>query len=161
MKNIFFQKPDESPDVDTPGDSPASEQSAAAPADPVAEKMAALEKEVGELKDQALRRQAEFDNFRRRSERERIEYRASAKGDVVKDVMPVLDGLELALKAPVGKGAEIRKGVELVEKQLREVLEKMGLTRMDAEGKPFDPNLHHAVEMVETSEYPDHTIIEV
>ncbi len=82
--------------------------------------------------------------------------------DVVAAMLPVLDGLEAALKAPVNSnGAEMRKGVELVEKQMREILEKMGMKRVDAMGKPFDPQLHHAVEMVPTTEHEDHTVIGV
>jgi molecular chaperone GrpE len=165
MKNIFSQKAD----IDPPEPAPVpiedalpgfTAQDAAFSA--VNTQCAQLEKEAADLRDQLLRRQAEFDNFRRRVERERAEYRVNATMDAVQAVLPVLDGLEQALKTPAHAGAkEIRKGVELVEKQLREILEKMGMTRIDAAGKPFDPNLHHAVEMVESSEHPDHTVLEV
>jgi molecular chaperone GrpE len=121
-----------------------------------------LEKEVAEHRDNLLRRQAEFDNFRRRTERERAEFRVSATMDAVTNMLPVLDGLEAALKAPVNTGAaEMRKGVELVEKQMRETLEKMGMARVDALGKPFDPRLHHAVEMVPSDSDTDQTVIGV
>jgi molecular chaperone GrpE len=158
MKNIFSQKPVDDAPEPTPVEAEAV-STPSAPPDPCA----LLEKEAADLRDQLLRRQAEFDNFRKRVERERAEYRINATMDTVQSILPVLDGLEQALKAPAGTsgGQEIRKGVELVEKQLREVLEKMGMTRIDAAGKAFDPHLHHAVEMVETSDHEDHTVLDV
>jgi molecular chaperone GrpE len=121
-----------------------------------------LEKEIVEQRENLLRRQAEFDNFRRRTERERGEFRISATMDAIANMLPVLDGLEAALKAPAHSGgAEIRKDVELVEKQMREILERMGMTRVEAIGKPFDPRLHHAVEMVPSDTHEDQTVIGV
>ena len=156
------------PDMDEPEPSPAAAEEASPDASAQDAAFSAinaqctqLEREAADLRDQLLRRQAEFDNFRKRVKRERAEYRVTATMDAVQAMLPVLDGLEQALKAPVSAGQEIRKGVELVEKQLREILEKMGLTRMDAAGKAFDPHLHHAVEMVETNDHEDHTVLEV
>lgn len=159
MKNIFSQKADTDATEPTP---PVSEE----PLSTVEQDQCAqMEKEIATLRDQLLRRQAEFDNFRRRVERERHEHRVNAAMDTVQAVLPVLDGLEQALKisaSTLAAGAqEIHKGVELVQKQLREILEKMGLVRMEVLGKPFDPHLHHAVEMVETTEHEDHTVLEV
>ncbi len=160
---IFAQRQDEEPE--TANTEPAQPEPADLSPDPAFAALNAevtrLETESGELRDQLLRRQAEFDNFRKRMERERGEYRAGATMDAVNAILPVLDGLEQALKVQTTGGAEIRKGVELVEKQLREILEKMGLSRIDAQGKPFDPHLHHAVEMVHTTEHEDHTVLEV
>jgi molecular chaperone GrpE len=170
MRNIFSPKPEPEPAPEPldnsvkPTDGVAAEASgtqdvAFASLNAECER---LEKELAEHRDHLLRRQAEFDNFRRRTERERAEYRVSAKMDFVTAILPVLDGLEAALKtaanAPAG---DIRKGVELVEKQLREILEKMGMTRIDALGKTFDHNLHHAVDTFETDQHPDHTVIDV
>jgi molecular chaperone GrpE len=184
MKNIFFQKPDvdgldnaaptgantggSGADEAAPaGESTAPDSAASASAQDAAfaalnSECARLEKELAEQRENLLRRQAEFDNFRRRTERERTEFRVTATMDTVTNMLPVLDGLEAALKAPANAGgAEIRKGVELVEKQMREILEKMGMTRVDALDKPFDPRLHHAVEMVPTDSHPDQTVIGV
>ena len=123
--------------------------------------VARLEKELAEHREHLLRRQAEFDNYRRRSERERAELRVHTTMEVILKILPVLDSLELALKNSAASPDDIRKGVVLVEKQLRETLEKMGITRIQAAGQPFDPRLHHAVDTVETSEHPDHTVIDV
>jgi molecular chaperone GrpE len=121
-----------------------------------------MEKELAEHRENLLRRQAEFDNFRRRTERERAEFRVTATMETVASMLPVLDGLEAALKAPLSSGgAEIRKGVELVEKQMREILEKMGMSRLDALGKPFDPRVHHAVEMVPSDTHEHETVLDV
>ncbi len=142
-----------------PGESAATQDAAFAALN---SECARLEKEIAEQRENLLRRQAEFDNFRRRTERERAEFRLNATMDAVTNMLPVLDGLEAALKAPAKSGgAEIRKGVELVEKQMREILEKMGLTRLDALGKPFDPRLHHAVEMVASDTHEDQTVMDV
>jgi len=153
---------------DGPGDStrPAEQGDSAAAQDAafaaLSTECTRLEKEIAEHRDNLLRRQAEFDNFRRRTERERSEFRLNATMDAVANMLPVLDGLEAALKAPAKSGgAEIRKGVELVEKQMREILEKMGMTRMDALGKPFDPRLHHAVEVVPSDTHEDQTVSDV
>ena len=187
MKNIFSQKPDQkseddgldatpapsaetapapsrrsSPPDSPPGDSTESGASQDAAFAALNSECARLEKEIAEHRDNLLRRQAEFDNYRRRTERERAEYRVTATMDAVMNMLPVLDGLEAALKAPVNTGAaEMRKGVELVEKQMREILERMGMKRVDALGKPFDPQLHHAVELVPTDSHEDHTVIGV
>jgi molecular chaperone GrpE len=172
MRNIFSQKPDETGLENapaTPGDaaaddatSPDSAASADAAFGALNSECVRLEKELAEHRDNLLRRQAEFDNYRRRTERERAEYRVTATMDVVQNMLPVLDGLEAALKAPVNTGAaEMRKGVELVEKQMREILERMGMKLVDALGKPFDPQLHHAVELVPTDAHEDHTVIGV
>src|SRR5580658_6366282 len=129
MRNIFSQKPDQRSGPDQkPGDDGlenASAESAAAEdstagGDPGASPDAAfaalnsecvrLEKELGEHRENLLRRQAEFDNYRRRTERERAEFRVTATMDTVANMLPVLDGLEAALKAPASAGgAEIRK----------------------------------------------------
>jgi molecular chaperone GrpE len=163
MRNIFSPKPDPEPDPAV-GETVASpDDGASTDAGPnLSAECDRLEKELAEHREHLLRRQAEFDNFRRRTERERAEYRISAKMDFVNAILPVLDGLEAALKAPANAPAtDIRKGVELVEKQLREILEKMGMTRIDALGKAFDHNLHHAVDTLESEEHPDHTVIDV
>jgi molecular chaperone GrpE len=119
-----------------------------------------LAKEKSDLGDQLLRARAEFDNFRRRTEREKRETWRAASMDMVRHMLPVLDALELALKSTAATDGDLRRGVELTLKQFRETLEKQGLKAIPAAGAQFDPNLHHAVEMVETEDYEDHTVIE-
>ncbi len=117
-----------------------------------------LECEKASLSELLLRRSAEFDNFRKRTERERgdlIEYAAS---DAVKAMLPVLDDLERAL-AQAPADAEFSRGVALIHQRMVDALGKLGLEAIEAEGKPFDPNLHHAIEMVPSKDCEDHTVI--
>jgi molecular chaperone GrpE len=117
-----------------------------------------LATEKAELADRLLRARAEFDNARRRAERERSEYLQFAALDLVKDVLPVLDDFERALKVETAD-RNYAKGVELIYQRLFETLKKMGLEPIDSAGKPFDPNVHQAVERVETSDAEDQTVL--
>jgi molecular chaperone GrpE len=114
--------------------------------------------ENAELNDRLLRRAAEFDNFRRRSDKERLEILEYAAMDAVKAMLPFLDDLERALKT-MTPDKEYARGLELIYQRMFEALRKLGLEPIEAEGKPFDPNLHHAVEMVSTTEVPDHNVL--
>lgn len=118
-----------------------------------------LIKEKEELYDRLLRRQAEFENFRRRTERERAELFEFAGMETVRALLPVLDDFERALKVECAD-REYARGMELIYQRLFESLKKLGLEPVEALGKPFDPNSHHAVEMVKTTEADDHTVIE-
>ncbi len=115
--------------------------------------------ERADLQDRLLRRQAEFDNFRRRAERERADILEYANTDTVRSLLPIVDDFERALKAE-SADREYARGMELIYQRLTDSLTKLGLEPIVSEGQPFDPNLHHAVEMVETDEAPDHTILE-
>jgi molecular chaperone GrpE len=117
-----------------------------------------LKTERDGLKELLLRRQAEFDNFRKRTERERSEYLQYAGMEMVKELLPVLDDFERALKSD-GASPEYAKGVEMIYNRMYEALKKIGLEPMDATGKLFDPHLHQAVERVETKDAPDHTVL--
>lgn len=120
-----------------------------------------LAEEKKKLFDQLLRRQADFENYRKRSEREQKEYRYTVQADLVDALLPVLDGFERALAAPAeGAGEEYRKGVELIYKQLYDSLARMGLEAVESVGRTFDPFLHHAVERVETTDHADQEIVE-
>jgi molecular chaperone GrpE len=117
-----------------------------------------LKTERDGLKELLLRRQAEFENFRKRTERERSEYLQYAGMEMVKELLPILDDFERALKSDAGS-PEYAKGVEMIYNRMYEALKKIGLEPMDATGKQFDPHLHQAVERVETKDSPDHTIL--
>jgi molecular chaperone GrpE len=119
-----------------------------------------LQAEIADLQDRLLRRQAEFENFRRRVERDRSDFLQYAGMEVVREILPVLDDFERALKAD-SSGDSYRKGVELIYQRLLETLKKIGLEPIESTiGSEFDPNLHQAVVRFETEEAPDHTILE-
>lgn len=119
-----------------------------------------LEAEKKALFDQLVRRQADFENFRKRTEREQQELRQYAEADLVTALLPVLDAFERALAAPANsQEAEYRKGVELICKQLFDVLTRAGLKPVEAIGRTFDPFHHHAVERVETTEHGDQEVL--
>jgi len=118
-----------------------------------------LAAEKAELYDRLLRRQADFDNFRKRTERDRSDFLQYAGMEFVREILPVLDDFERALKVESADNRYAR-GVELIYNRLYEGLKKMGLEPMDTVGKKFDPNLHQAVERVQTDDVPDQTILE-
>lgn len=118
-----------------------------------------LAKEKAELLDLLQRRQAEFENFRRRAERERGELFEFASMDTVKALLPVLDDFERALKVECAD-KEYARGMELIYQRLYEALKKLGLEPLSSENTLFNPHIHHAVEMVDTTEHPDQTILE-
>jgi molecular chaperone GrpE len=118
-----------------------------------------LVKEKAELQDLLQRRQAEFENFRRRVERERGELFEFATMDAVKTLLPILDDFERALKVEHAD-REYARGMELIYQRLYEALKKMGLESISTEGTLFNPHIHHAVEMVDTKDHPDQTILE-
>ena len=118
-----------------------------------------LIEEKNDLLDRLLRRQAEFDNFRRRAERERADVLEYANTETVRALLPMLDDFERALRVECSD-REYARGMELIYQRLSEALKKLGLEPIDARGQKFDPQIHHAVEMVETEEYEDHSILD-
>jgi len=121
-----------------------------------------LAAELEDLRQTLLRRQADFDNYRKRIDRERTEDARRATARVIEGLIPVLDGFEHALAAHRGAEDEsYRKGFELIHKQLLDNLSKLGVHRIDPLGKPFDPHRHQAMDRVETTEHPDGTILAV
>lgn len=115
--------------------------------------------ERDQLIDRVARLQAEFENARKRAEREKTEYRDYATGNVVEQFLPVLDNFELALKAK-GSAEQLRSGVELIIKQMEEVLRQLQVTPVPALGEEFDPRYHEALGSVERDDLPDHFIAE-
>jgi molecular chaperone GrpE len=115
------------------------------------EELALARRERDELFDRLLRKTAEFDNFRKRVDRDRRDQMEWAAADMLSDVLSVLDDFERALKADAPPEAEpYRSGVELIHRQLSELVRKRGATPIDALGADFDPNLHQAVAYEET-----------
>ena len=111
------------------------------------------------LFDRMARLQAEFDNARKREARERTDYRAFAISDAVEQFLPVLDNFRLALTSG-GSVEQMRVGVELIAKQMEEVLRSLQVTAVETVGLPFDPRVHEALESVERTDVPDHQVIE-
>ncbi|MGD1096399.1 MAG: nucleotide exchange factor GrpE [Bryobacteraceae bacterium] len=118
-----------------------------------------LAAEKADLQDRYMRGQAEFQNFRKRVERERVELFEYASTEAVRSLLPVIDDFERALKVE-SSDKVYADGIELIYQRLYEALKKLGLEPIISQGKPFDPQIHHAIEMVETNEAPDHTVLD-
>jgi molecular chaperone GrpE len=110
--------------------------------------------------DRAARIQAEFDNYRKRAAREQQDYRDYALADALKTLLPILDSLDRALKTNAASLEEYRSGIELIDKQFHDALAKLGVQPVPAQGESFDPNLHQAVQMVDTDEAADNHVID-
>ncbi len=133
--------------VRQPEAAPASEAAAPGASEAAAE-AAKLQKERDEYYDLLLRARADFDNYRKRVDRERLDLVETAAADLLRDLLPVVDDLERALSAPVDAPAaadSYRRGVELIQRQLVEVLRQHGVKPIEALGADFDPRLHQAV----------------
>ena len=111
-----------------------------------------------DLQDRLLRQRAEFDNYRRRADRERSEYLQYAAMELVREILPVLDDFERALKHETAD-RDYAKGVELIYQRLDETLKRMGMEPVETGGRQFDPNLHQAVQRVETDDAEDQSIL--
>lgn len=117
-----------------------------------------LAAEKADLHDLLLRHQAEFNNFRRRTERDRSDFVQYAGMELVRELLPILDNFERALQADSGS-KDYAKGVELIYQRMYDTLKKMGLEPIDTAGKTFDPHLHQAVEKAQTDDAEDHAIL--
>jgi len=148
----------ESPDPAEGGASGQAEEAGGAGS--LAEQIQKLLNEKQELMETLVRRQADFENYRKRVEKERHQERHRAVESLVEHILPVLDAFDRALAGPgEGANAEYRKGFELIRRQLWDALAKQGLTRIESVGKEFNPHFHHAIETVETSEHADGVVI--
>jgi molecular chaperone GrpE len=145
---------DAAADQSAPESLPAGEVS-------VAEQIQKLAAEKQDLQNMLVRRQADFENYRKRVERERQQERHRGAEVLIEQVLPVLDAFDRALASgqDSSASAEYRKGFELIRTQLWNALAKQGLQPIEAVGKPFDPHLHHAIENVPTAEQPEGTVV--
>jgi len=159
------QKEDERPrpgvaPVESSGDD-AGSAAASASESAQAEQLQKLAAEKQDLTNTLVRLQADFDNYRKRTEKEHDQARHRGVENLVEQLLPVLDGFDRALAAHDDPAYEdYRKGFELIRKQLWDLLAKQGVHRIESIGKEFDPNVHHAVEHVPTNDYPDGAVIE-
>lgn len=118
-----------------------------------------LKAERAQLLDRLARLQAEFENARKRAERERQDFREFATGNVVEQFLPVVDNFELALKS-TASAEQLRSGVELIVKQMQETLAKLQVTPVPSVGEPFDPRVHEALGSIDRDDLPDQTVAE-
>jgi molecular chaperone GrpE len=147
---------DETPDTNPEGVGVAEIVSGEASGDPIQK----LQVEKQELMSTLVRRQADFDNFRKRVEREKAQDRQRGIEIMIEQMLPVLDAFDRALAGPVtGGNADYRKGFELIRAQMWAGLAKQGVERIDTTGKEFDPNLHHAIERVENSDEAEGMVV--
>jgi molecular chaperone GrpE len=119
-----------------------------------------LKAERDMLVDRLARMQAEFENARRRAQKEQQDFRDFALADAVKQLLPVMDSLDRALQTQSKNPGDFRAGIELIDKQFHDVMKKLGVVHVGAKGEAFDPNVHEAVEMVDTSEVKDNHVVE-
>jgi molecular chaperone GrpE len=118
-----------------------------------------VRRERDAVQDRLLRTAAEFDNYRKRMDRERRDLAESTAGEVMKELLPIIDNLERALHA-AEQDDPLRKGVELIHKQMLEMLRKRGVTPIEALGADFDPNFHQAVIHEESAQHREGEVME-
>jgi molecular chaperone GrpE len=115
--------------------------------------------ERDELLDRLARTQAEFVNTRKRLNKEQDEFKELALADAIKSLLPILDGFDWAIQSPYQNVEEFRSGISLIRKQLQDSLSNLGLRAIPADGEPFDPRLHQAVEVVNTTVTQDNQVL--
>jgi molecular chaperone GrpE len=151
--------PAEMPDVDRMDDEGAA-TSAADAAPGFADEIVELRKERDSLQDRLLRQAAEFDNYRKRQDRERKEWSQMAAIDFVQDLLPVIDDFERALRSDAAGAESYRLGLEIIHRALIDMLRKRGVTPIDAVGTAFDPQIHQAVAYEDAPDRRDGEVIE-
>jgi molecular chaperone GrpE len=151
--------PDEEGMPDSAGPQAAGYEGAAEAPVPGPNEFERVKAERDQLLDRLARLQADFENARKRAERERIENREYAMGSIVEQFLPVLDNFELALKSN-GTAEQLRSGVELIVKQMEEVLSRMQVTVVPAVGEAFDPRMHEALGAIDRDDVPDQHVVE-
>lgn len=141
----------------TETDTAPAQTAPAATADSAMEKLKA---ENAAYLDRLARLQAEFENFRKRNAREQEEFRGYALADALKQFLPILDSLDRALKTDNASAEDFRSGVDLIDRQFHDVLTRLGVEPIAAQGQPFDPGMHQAIQMVDTTDVPDNHVVD-
>ncbi|MGI5963930.1 MAG: nucleotide exchange factor GrpE [Lawsonibacter sp.] len=139
---------------------PVEEPAQEAQADPMLAELESLKEQVVRQEDKYLRLCAEYDNYRKRTAKEKESAWTDAKAETASAFLPVYDNLERALKQETADEA-YKKGVEMTMNQLKEVLTKLGITEIPAQGQPFDPKLHNAVMHVEDESLGENVVVDV
>lgn len=145
------------PAVDPPAAAPGASSGASSGTSSNKEDVAKLQQENAELRDRVTRTLADFDNFRKRSQRESQELRRYALLEPLRELLAVADNLDLALSAQ-GSAEDLKRGVEMIHRQMQELLRRFGVTEVPAVGQPFDPTQHEAVAREESSEIKTPTV---
>jgi molecular chaperone GrpE len=163
----MIEEPQETPPAsgvvpdETAGDTPALPEALPADRAADADAFAALKRERDELYDRLLRATAEFDNYRKRIDRERRETSERVTASVLEDVLPIVDDFERALRTDAGTAAEAyRTGLEIIYKQLQDMLTRRGVTPIPTVGTDFDPHVHQAVAYDESPGHRDGEVVE-
>lgn len=125
---------------------------------PKEDELEKLKKEIDKQKDLALRTAAEFDNYKKRTEREKVSSLEFMKADIVKTFLPMIDNFSRALESDPS-GEDFKKGIEMISKQLTDIMVKLGLSEINDEGKEFNPQLHQAVLHTEDENVGENIII--
>lgn len=165
LDNMIEQNEQENADVKPQEESPEKEvqqQNEDTPENNTDMLLKQKDDEAVALRDQLQRLAAEFDNYKKRTAREKDKLYAASVVDVAAAFLPVLDNVELALKAAEGEGNEqgIREGVQLIHRQIQDTLSKLNIKPIDAVGEPFNPEIHEAVMHVEDDAYDENIIME-
>jgi molecular chaperone GrpE len=137
-----------------------TEQRASAQPSQLEAELENLKAEKATYLDRLARLQAEFDNYRKRAAKEQQDFRDYALADALKQVLPILDSLDRALKTENASTDDFRSGVDLIDRQFHDVLSRLGVEPIQAAGQPFDPNMHQAIQMVETDEVADNHVVD-
>ncbi len=119
-----------------------------------------LRNEKATYLDRLARLQAEFDNYRKRAVKEQQDFRDYALADALKQVLPILDSLDRALKTENASTDDFRSGIELIDRQFHDVLSRLGVEPIQAAGQPFDPTFHQAIQMVDTQDVADNHVVD-
>src|SRR5271157_4160804 len=154
------KKNGEAADLDLEHELPSAESEDASASQGLEAELETLRAERANYVDRLAGLQAEFDNFRKRSVREQQDFRDYALAEALKSLLPILDSLDRALKTSEASVQDFRSGIELIDKQFHDALARLGVEPIPAEGELFDPNLHQAVQMVDTAEVADNHVID-
>jgi molecular chaperone GrpE len=157
---VSNKKNGEATELDLEHELPSAESEQTTATQTLESELETLRAERANYLDRLARLQAEFDNFRKRSVKEQQDFRDYALAEAIKLLLPILDSLDRALKTSEASVQDFRSGIELIDKQFHDALAKLGVEPVPAEGELFDPNLHQAVQMVDTAEVADNHVID-
>ena len=155
------KKPEDvTPEEQTEQAVPTEETEAEAP-NPLLEELEALKKNLSDQEDKFLRLAAEYDNYRRRSQKEKESAWSDAKADTAAAFLPVYDNLERAVATEGDEDSPHKKGLEMIFHQYQEILKKLGVTEIEAQGQPFDPEKHNAVMHIDDENLGENVVSQV